>query len=281
MDLDCVISFVIHVVHECITFQAILSAVVSTLQGYPNTPKSSERGLSGKAKIRVSLYFVFSSLLSPKINGEGFRWHALWNERQSYRIKTPPSDVGARWNKTAIELDSKSDSSDLSDIMVSVFYPWVTSQKCRPLKSELVLRKIPKKATVIFPHRILQVHVHLIPPFHTASWTSRRRYYVAMLDDDDGLKKRKICRQKREFTFVFTIFFQSKTPIGQKSPRNSLKLTAMKRMRDAGWAAVISQDKKKKRVNDKIFAWIDLLNSHSLQYQLCSTSIGVHVQDAC
>lgn len=45
------------------------------------------------------------------------------NERQSYRIKTPPSDVGARWNKTAIELDSKSDSSDLSDIMVSVFYP--------------------------------------------------------------------------------------------------------------------------------------------------------------
>lgn len=175
MDLDCVISFVIHVVHEYITFQSILSAVVSSLQGYPNSPKSSERGLSGIAKIRVSFYFVFSSLLSPKINGEGFRWHVLWYARQSYRIKTPPSDVGARWNKTAVELDSKSDSSDLSDIMVSVFYPWVPSQKCRPLKAELVLREIPKKVMVIFPHRVLQVHVHLIPPSHTASWTSRRR----------------------------------------------------------------------------------------------------------
>lgn len=73
MDLHCVISFVIHVVDEYITFQAILSAVVASLQGYPNTPKSSERGPSGTAKIRVSFYFVFSSLLSPKINGDGFR----------------------------------------------------------------------------------------------------------------------------------------------------------------------------------------------------------------
>lgn len=59
---------------------------------------------------------------------------------------------------------------------------------------------------------------------------------------------------KSKFTFLFISLFQSKTPIGQKSPRNSLKLTAMKRMRDAGWAAVINQDKKKKKVNEKIFA---------------------------
>ncbi|XP_075881103.1 synaptonemal complex protein 1 isoform X2 [Nelusetta ayraudi] len=129
--------------------------ITQNSKGYPNTPKSSERGPSGTVKIR------------------------------SYRIKTPPSDVGARWNKTAIELDSKSDSSDLSDIM--------------------------NFAGARTPHPSVS-HCQL------------------------------------------NLSQKSKTPIGQKSPRNSLKLTAMKRMRDAGWAAVIGQDKKKKRVNDKIFA---------------------------
>ncbi|KAM4588658.1 synaptonemal complex protein 1 isoform 2-T2 [Odontesthes bonariensis] len=45
-----------------------------------------------------------------------------------------------------------------------------------------------------------------------------------------------------------------KSPITLKSPGNSLKLAAMKRMRDAGWTAVTGCDKKKKKTNEKIFA---------------------------
>lgn len=43
------------------------------------------------------------------------------------------------------------------------------------------------------------------------------------------------------------------SPASHKSPANSLKLAAMKRMRDAGWTAVTGCGKKKKS-NEKIFA---------------------------
>lgn len=49
-------------------------------------------------------------------------------------------------------------------------------------------------------------------------------------------------------------FFQVQSPFTHKSPGNSLKLTAMKRMRDAGWTAVAGCDKKKRMTNEKIFA---------------------------
>ncbi|KAK1889763.1 Synaptonemal complex protein 1 [Dissostichus eleginoides] len=52
----------------------------------------------------------------------------------------------------------------------------------------------------------------------------------------------------------FNIFKKIQSPVSQKSPGNSLKLAAMKRMRDAGWTAVTGCDKKKKTTNDKIFA---------------------------
>jgi hypothetical protein len=39
-----------------------------------------------------------------------------------------------------------------------------------------------------------------------------------------------------------------------KSPGNSLKIAAIKRMRDAGWITVASSDEKKKKVDQKIFA---------------------------
>ncbi|KAM7402457.1 hypothetical protein PAMP_017699 [Pampus punctatissimus] len=45
-----------------------------------------------------------------------------------------------------------------------------------------------------------------------------------------------------------------KSPVTHKSPGNSLKLAAMKRMRDAGWTAVTGRDKKKKKSNEKVFA---------------------------
>ncbi|XP_055077994.1 synaptonemal complex protein 1 [Periophthalmus magnuspinnatus] len=48
-------------------------------------------------------------------------------------------------------------------------------------------------------------------------------------------------------------FFKSQSPLNLKSPKNNLKLAAMKRMRDAGWSAVTGNDKKK-RTNEKIFA---------------------------
>ncbi|MEQ2287569.1 hypothetical protein AMECASPLE_013922 [Ameca splendens] len=48
------------------------------------------------------------------------------------------------------------------------------------------------------------------------------------------------------------MFIQS--PVTLRSPGNSLKLAAMKRMRDAGWTAVTGCDKKKKKTNEKIFA---------------------------
>ncbi|KAM6927250.1 synaptonemal complex protein 1 [Xenentodon cancila] len=44
------------------------------------------------------------------------------------------------------------------------------------------------------------------------------------------------------------------SPVDRKSPGNALKMAAMKRMRDAGWTAVIGSDKKKKKTNEKIFA---------------------------
>ncbi|XP_037622797.1 synaptonemal complex protein 1 isoform X1 [Sebastes umbrosus] len=50
------------------------------------------------------------------------------------------------------------------------------------------------------------------------------------------------------------IFKKIQSPVTQKSPGNSLKLAAMKRMRDAGWTAVTGCDKKKKTTNEKIFA---------------------------
>ncbi|TKS71844.1 Synaptonemal complex protein 1 [Collichthys lucidus] len=83
---------------------------------------------------------------------------------KSYRIKTPPpSSQTAHWEKSVIELDPKSDSSDQADLFV-------------------------------------------------------------------------------------------KFPVTHKSPGNSLKLAAIKRMRDAGWTAVIGCDKKKKKTIEKIFA---------------------------
>ncbi|KAF3837510.1 hypothetical protein F7725_004974 [Dissostichus mawsoni] len=45
----------------------------------------------------------------------------------------------------------------------------------------------------------------------------------------------------------FNIFKKIQSPVSQKSPGNSLKLAAMKRMRDAGWTAVTGCDKKKKK----------------------------------
>nr|XP_046239059.1 synaptonemal complex protein 1 isoform X2 [Scatophagus argus] len=44
------------------------------------------------------------------------------------------------------------------------------------------------------------------------------------------------------------------SPVKNKSPGNSLKLAAVKRMRDSGWTAVIGCDKKKRKSNEKIFA---------------------------
>ncbi|XP_044070793.1 synaptonemal complex protein 1 isoform X2 [Siniperca chuatsi] len=51
----------------------------------------------------------------------------------------------------------------------------------------------------------------------------------------------------------FNIFKKIQSPVTHKSPGNSLKLAAMKRMRDAGWTAVTGCDKKKKKTNEKIF----------------------------
>ncbi|KAM9361323.1 synaptonemal complex protein 1 [Symphorus nematophorus] len=51
-----------------------------------------------------------------------------------------------------------------------------------------------------------------------------------------------------------SIFKKIQSPVAHKSPGNSLKLAAMKRMRDAGWTAVTGCDKKKKKTNEKIFA---------------------------
>ncbi|XP_041808193.1 synaptonemal complex protein 1 isoform X2 [Chelmon rostratus] len=103
---------------------------------------------------------------------------------KSYRIRTPPSALGAGWGKRAIELDPKSDSSDQNDVL---------SFASAPAPSIPALCKL----------NILQ---------------------------------------------------KIQSPVTHKSPGNSLKLAAMKRMRDAGWTAVTGCDKKKKRSNENIFA---------------------------
>ncbi|XP_039972199.1 synaptonemal complex protein 1 isoform X2 [Xiphias gladius] len=105
---------------------------------------------------------------------------------KSYRIGTPPSpEKAARWGKSTIELDPKSDSSDQNDLLTFANAP-----------------------TPIFsaPHSKLST------------------------------------------------FKKIQSPFTHKSPGNSLKLAAMKRMRDAGWTAVTGCDKKKKKNNEKIFA---------------------------
>ncbi|KAJ8367657.1 hypothetical protein AAFF_G00313870 [Aldrovandia affinis] len=46
---------------------------------------------------------------------------------------------------------------------------------------------------------------------------------------------------------------KGQSPAAIKSPGTALKLAAVKRMRDAGWTAVTSTDKRKKKASDKIF----------------------------
>ncbi|XP_060897687.1 synaptonemal complex protein 1 [Labrus mixtus] len=111
---------------------------------------------------------------------------------KSYRIRTPPStEKTVCWKKT-IELDPKSDSSDLGDLLVSL------------MKLFTFASALPAN-------------------FSAPS-----------------------CEQN--------IFKKIQSPAVHKSPGNSLKLAAMKRMRDAGWTAVTGCNKKKKRTNEKIFA---------------------------
>ncbi|XP_030274412.1 synaptonemal complex protein 1 [Sparus aurata] len=102
---------------------------------------------------------------------------------KSYRIRTPPSSLTARWEKTTIELDPRSDSSDQNDILSFAHAP------------------APKSSAPPSKLNILQ-----------------------------------------------------KSPVSHKSPGNSLKLAAMKRMRDAGWTAVTVCDKKKKKSSERVFA---------------------------
>lgn len=54
-----------------------------------------------------------------------------------------------------------------------------------------------------------------------------------------------------------------------QSPKNTLKLAAMKRMRDAGWTAVTGNEKKKK-TNEKIFAWTVDIQSE------CATNVSCY-----
>uniref|UniRef100_A0A8C7NC37 Synaptonemal complex protein 1 n=1 Tax=Oncorhynchus kisutch TaxID=8019 RepID=A0A8C7NC37_ONCKI len=51
-----------------------------------------------------------------------------------------------------------------------------------------------------------------------------------------------------------SVTFQIQSPAIQKSPGSTLKLAAMKRMRDAGWTSVTGAEKKKKKTVEKIFA---------------------------
>ncbi|XP_061784782.1 synaptonemal complex protein 1 isoform X2 [Nerophis lumbriciformis] len=103
---------------------------------------------------------------------------------KTYRIRTPPSaNKLATWEKTTMELEPKSDSSD---------------------QNNLILANTPGPS---------------IP---------------------GPLSKH--------------MFKQLQSPTVLKSPGNSLKLAAMKRMRDAGWTAVVGCDKKKKKTHEKIFA---------------------------
>ncbi|XP_078022256.1 synaptonemal complex protein 1 [Epinephelus lanceolatus] len=53
--------------------------------------------------------------------------------------------------------------------------------------------------------------------------------------------------------YKLNIYKKIKSPVTHKSPGNSLKLAAVKRMRDAGWTAVTGCDKKKKTTSEKIF----------------------------
>lgn len=104
---------------------------------------------------------------------------------KSYRIRTPPS-AGKRsgWEKGTLELEPKSDSSDLGDFLM-----------------------FANTLAPVFP----------------------------------------VSQPKAN------VFKKNQSPARFRSPRNSLKLTTMKRMRDNGWTAVTGSGKKIKTY-EKIFA---------------------------
>nr|XP_020479704.1 synaptonemal complex protein 1 isoform X2 [Monopterus albus] len=105
---------------------------------------------------------------------------------KAYRIMTPPSaGKAASWGKSTMELESKSDSSDQSDLFSFANAP-------------------------------------------TSNFSAPR------------------CK--------VDVFKKIQSPDPQISQGNALKLAAVKRMRDAGWTAVTGCDKKKKTINEKIFA---------------------------
>uniref|UniRef100_A0A3Q3W1S5 Uncharacterized protein n=1 Tax=Mola mola TaxID=94237 RepID=A0A3Q3W1S5_MOLML len=127
--------------------------------------------------------FLLFTLLS-KVTNKGVQ-NIYRLPHTSYRVRTPPSALATCWKNSTFELDPMSDSSDQSDIFVSVFCG--TQKVSAPRCQTNFLKKI-------------------------------------------------------------------QSPVNQKSPGNTLKFAAMKRMRDAGWTAVTSCDKKKKKISDNIFA---------------------------
>ncbi|XP_041639535.1 synaptonemal complex protein 1 [Cheilinus undulatus] len=154
------------------------------------TPQSTLNRVGGTSKIKVIMFGVFVVVCLFLDFARGIKIFItladIYSFFQSYRIKTPPSaEKAACWKKNAIELDPKSDSSSLNDLLVfaSVPEPNLSASSC----NLNILKKI-------------------------------------------------------------------QSPVPYKSPGNSLKLAAMKRMRDAGWTAVTGNDKKKKKTKEKIFA---------------------------
>lgn len=73
---------------------------------------------------------------------------------QSYRIKTPPSAVDTWWKMDTMFLDSRSDSSDQADILVSERF-WLI------IGFIIIINKI-HSLLFSMPHRALQVHPVLL-----------------------------------------------------------------------------------------------------------------------
>ncbi|XP_008278563.1 synaptonemal complex protein 1 [Stegastes partitus] len=108
--------------------------------------------------------------------------------------------------------------------------------------------------TVGSASKIKSYRVRTPPSATKAAQWRKSTFELDLKSDSSDQSDMLVSSNDIAWTKTFVCFSQLQTPATHKSPGTSLKLAAMKRMRDAGWSAVIGCDKKRKKAIDKVFA---------------------------
>ncbi|KAJ3602844.1 hypothetical protein NHX12_030589 [Muraenolepis orangiensis] len=186
---------------------------------------------------------------------------------QSYRIRTPPSvEKSAPWRKGALELDPKSDSSEHTDLL-SGLRTMVLELSQNKIENEGLKKDLKKEIREKSPVPKENVETlkerHLRPKrtaanneeygsSSTANIQSYRIRTPPSVEKSAPWRKGTLELDPKSDSSEHTdLLIQS--PATYESPGNSLKMAAIKRMRDAGWTTVTGSEKRKKK-DKKIFA---------------------------